>query len=294
MNSATLLIVNPAANRASERKLRHAIKLLRTSFKNLAIYPTEKRGDAELKARKAAEEGISLIIAAGGDGTYTEVANGLAYTDTRMAILPMGTTNVLAKELDIPENVAGAVKKILSGTVHTVSLGKISLTHNSALVTRYFFLMAGIGFDGSAIYNLNTQLKKYSGKGAYIIGGLKALMKYSPKLLTFEINGKDYKGYAAIIGNASKYGGHIKATPDASLLDPVLYAYIMHGERRLDVLKYAAGIITGNHLNFKDITYLKTTTIEVIGKSPVQIDGDYIGNTPAIISVAPKALKLIY
>lgn len=294
MNSKQLLIFNPAANRASERKLRRAIKLLRASFKNLEIYPTEKRGDAELKAKKASADGVSLIIAAGGDGTFNEVANGLAYTDTKMAILPMGTTNVLAKELDIPENVEGAVKQILNGNIHAVSLGKIIAVHQGIPVTRFFFLMAGLGFDGAAIYNLNEKLKKYSGKTAYIIGGLKTLMNYSPELLTLKIDGKDYKGYSAIIGNASKYGGHLKATPDANLLEPGLYVCIMHGRKRLDVLKYAAGIITGTHLKFKDITYLRADTIEVKGKSPVQIDGDYIGYSPAIITVASEALKLIY
>lgn len=294
MNSKHLLIFNPAANRASERKLRHAIRLLRDSFKNLEVYPTEKKGDAEIKAKKASADGVSLIIAAGGDGTFNEVANGLVYSDTQMAILPMGTTNVLAKELDIPENVAGAVNRILKGKVHKVSLGKINLTHNSSLVTRYFFLMAGLGFDGAAIYNVNAQFKKYSGKTAYIIGGLKTLINYSPELLTLNINGKSYKGYAAIIGKASKYGGHLKATPDANLLDPALYACLMHGKKRLDVLKYAAGIITGTHLKFKDLTYLKADTIEIKGKSPIQIDGDYIGNTPAIITVASEALNLIY
>lgn len=294
MNSKQLLIFNPAAKCVSEKKIRHAIKLLRSAGSDLEAWPTEKRGDAELKAKHASENGFSLVIAAGGDGTYNEVANGLAHTDCQMAILPMGTTNVLAKELNIPEKVEEAVKRILKGTVHTVSLGKIVLTHHSALVTRYFFLMAGIGFDGAAIYNLNAQLKKYSGKGAYIIGGLKALLGYSPELLAFKINGKDYKGYSAIIGKASKYGGNLKATPDASLLDPALYACIMQGGKRLDVVRYTAGIITGTHLRFKDVTYLRADTIEVNGAAPIQIDGDYIGRTPAIITVSPEALKLIY
>lgn len=294
MNSKQLLIFNPAAKCVSEKKIDRAIKLLRAAGSDLEVWPTEKRGDAELKAKKASEQGFSLVIAAGGDGTYNEVANGLAYTECGMAILPMGTTNVLAKELGIPENVGGSVNRILNGAVHTVSLGKIVAAHKGTTVSRYFFLMAGIGFDGSAIYNFSARFKKYSGKGAYIIGGLKALLEYSPGLLTFEIAGKDYKGYSAIIGNASKYGGNIKATPDASLLDPYLYVCIMQGRKRLDVLRYAAGIITGRHLRFNDVTYLKAAAIKVKGTAPIQIDGDYLGTTPAGITVAPNSLKLIF
>lgn len=294
MNSKQLLIFNPAAKCVSEGKIDRAIKLLRAAGSNLEVYPTEKRGDAELKARKAANLGFSVVIAAGGDGTYNEVANGLAYTDCQMAILPMGTTNVLAKELEIPENVKGAIKRILNGKAHNVSLGKIVIPNSVKPVARYFLLMAGLGFDGAAIYNLNTRLKKYAGKGAYIAGGLKALMGYSPGLLIFKIDGKDYRGYSAIIGNASKYGGNIKATPDASLLEPALYACIMQGRKRLDIIRYTAGIITGRHLSFKDVTYLKAPAIEVNGTAPIQIDGDYLGTTPAVITVAPDALKLIF
>lgn len=294
MNSKQLLIFNPAAKCVSEKKIDRAIKLLRAAGSDLEVWPTEKRGDAEFKAKHASENGFSLVIAAGGDGTYNEVANGLAHTDCQMAILPLGTTNVLAKELDIPENIEKAVNIILKGAVHTVSLGKIVAAHHGAPVSRYFFLMAGIGFDGSAIYNFSARLKKYSGKGAYIAGGLKALIKYSPEILTFKINGKDYKGYSTIIGNASKYGGNMKATPDASLLEPALYVCIMHGGKRLDVVRYTAGIITGRHLRFKDVTYLKASAIEVNGAAPIQIDGDYVGRTPAIITVSPEALKLIY
>lgn len=294
MKSSVVLIANPIAQRASEHKIQRAIKLLRSAGYEVCLYLTEKKGDAEDYARKASGNGASFIIAAGGDGTFNEVMNGLVNTATKMAILPMGTTNVLAKELSVPEDVGGAIYRALNGDVHAVSLGKISVTHHSSLITRHFSLMAGIGFDGEAVQSVNETLKRYSGKGAYILSGLKTLLRYCPEELRFIINGKTYSGYSAIIGKASKYGGYFKITPDAALHDPHLYLYIMHGGKRRDILRYFYGLLMGSHLKLKDVTYRRADSIRVEGTAHIQVDGDYLGTTPAMITVVPGALRLIY
>lgn len=291
MKSSITLIANPAAKGASGRKMQRAIELLRSAGHGVNVHLTGQRGDAEGLARNACLENAELIIACGGDGTINEVINGAAYSKTKVAILPMGTTNVLAKELGIPENIEGAVRRALSGRAHTVSLGKISF---SSRVTRYFCLMAGIGFDADAVYGFKESIKKRSGKGAYIISGLKTIIGYSPEELSFVVDGVRYAGYSAIIGKASKYGGNFKITPDASLLKPELYVFIMHGNRRSDMLRYVFGILMGRRAGFRDVTYTRASSIEINGNARIQIDGDYIGNTPATITVAPDALRLVY
>jgi diacylglycerol kinase (ATP) len=294
MKSPIVLIANPAAKRCSEKKIRKAVELLGSSGHEVVLRLTEKRGDAEEMARNAAERGSYLIVASGGDGTFNEVVNGIANTDARMAILPTGTTNVLAKELGIPENVEGAVRAALEMKAHTVSLGRITFFSGSSSEDRLFCLMAGIGFDGDTVRSVSATLKKRSGKGAYVMGGLKTLMTYSPETLTFTVNGEAYSGYFGIIGKASKYGGNFKVTPDARLEDPGLYICIMHGRRRMDLVRYALGILTGRHVGFKDITYRRANSIRVEGNAFIQVDGDYLGMTPATITVAPDSLKLIY
>ena len=294
MKAPAIFIANPVAKGASERKIQKAITLLRSAGHEVSVYLTEKKGDAEDFAKNASKISESFIIAAGGDGTFNEVMNGIANTDTKMAILPMGTTNVLAKELGIPEDVRGAINRALTGNVHSVSLGCIAFVRHASRVTRYFCLMAGIGFDGEAVYGVDESLKRCSGKGAYILSGLKTLMKYSPEELTFIVNRNTYTGYSAIIGKASKYGGHFKITPDANLRDPHLSLFIMHGKRRRDILRYVYGIFMASHLTFRDITYLKADSIRVEGNARIQIDGDYLGTTPATITVVPHALRLVY
>jgi YegS/Rv2252/BmrU family lipid kinase len=239
-----------------------------------------------------------LIITAGGDGTYNEVINGIAHTDIPMAILPLGTTNVLAKELGISEDVKKALDIALRGRVQTVSLGKITARHltseDSSLITRYFLLMAGIGYDGETVYGIKDEIKRYSGKGAYILSGLKTLLGWAPDKLTFAMNGKSCEGYSAIICKTSKYAGNFRIAPDADIKKNNFYAFIMHGGNRTDILKYVYGIVTGNHLKFRNITYQQAENIEVKGRAHVQIDGDYFGTTPARIEIVPDALRLVY
>ena len=293
MRSSLLLIANPAAKGASGNRIEQAAMLFQSEGYDVNISLTGKKGDAEEYAREAARKGIPLIVAAGGDGTFNEVINGIVHTDTSMAILPMGTTNVLAKELGIPEDVEGAVKKALAGKVRTVSLGKIDLIRATPAISRYFCLMAGIGFDGETVHAVNEAWKKYSGKGAYIFSGLKTLIGYSPRPLTFLVDGETFSGFSAIIGKASKYGGHYRVTPDADLGHPQLSLIIMQGKRRSDIIRYVWGIMQGSHLRMKDIIYRRARTVRVEGSARIQIDGDYLGETPAVINVIPDALRLI-
>ena len=288
-----VLVVNPVALGASEKGIRHAADLFRAGGYEVTVRLTVQKGDAEEFAREASRDGLPLVVAAGGDGTINEVVNGIARSDTAMAILPMGTTNVLAKELGIPEDAEGAAMAVLRGTGHTASLGQITLDAPSP-VTRCFCLMAGIGFDGAAVYGFSHAVKRHSGKSAYILSGVSALLRHSPEPLVFTVNDETYRGYAAVIGNASRYGGHFRVTPDASLHRPELFVCIMEGKRRRDMLRYVFGVVTERHLGFRDVRYLKAESLAVEGIAHVQIDGDYLGKTPATITVVPDALKIVY
>jgi len=293
MKSLIVIISNPAARRSSAKKIEQAAAFLREKGFDTEIIFTEESGHATLLAKEAVSKYPHLIIAAGGDGTINEVINGIAFSDIPLAILPQGTTNVLAKELGIPENVRGALEIAISRTPRMVSLGKIEFTQHSSLITRYFCLMAGIGFDGKAVYDMNASIKRVSGETAYILSGLKNFFRYFPNELFFNIDGKEYSGYAAIIGKSSRYGGNFRATPDARLSEPALYTCIFKGKKRTDLLRYVFGIIRGTHLKDKDIIYLKSTNIEILGSAHIQTDGDYLGVTPAKISVEKDALRLV-
>jgi diacylglycerol kinase (ATP) len=289
-----ILICNPAAKAASEKKIDRACRYLRGKGYEVEPIFTRQRGDAEQIARNALGKNPSLIIAAGGDGTFNEVMNGLAGSEIPMAIFPLGTTNVLARELGVPAHEEHAMDFALSRRPNAVALGKITLTHCTPPVSRYFCLMAGIGFDGDAVHGISEPCKQISGKGAYIFSGIKTLFTLNLDRLQITVNGKMYPGYSSIIGKASRYGGDFKVTPDANLADPSLTVCIFQGKGRADILRYVLGIATGRHLNFGDVHCVQAKTVQVTGSAHIQIDGDYLGMTPAAIEVVPDIIRLVY
>ncbi len=307
MAEKIIIIGNPIAGGGAAFKIKKASDFLAGKGYDVKLMFTGRKGDAEAFAGEAASRPVRLVIAAGGDGTYNEVANGLVHSSVPMAILPLGTTSVLARELHIPLSLKKALAIALNGTIQTVHLGKItftgddSLSHQTSRVTRYFLLMAGIGFDAEATRGVNERTKKITGKGAYFLSGIKTLLHYSPGPITLSIGqgptdsvpARKVNGYSAIIGKASCYGGAFKATPDARLAEPYFYVFVTHKKDRRSLFRYIIGVMTGKHITFRDISYFKAGEIVVEGESPVQIDGDYEGTTPAKLEIERNALKLV-
>ena len=290
MSSSVIIIANPSARAASRRKVEKAAGIIKARGYDAKVLFTSRRGDAEEFARGEAKKAPRLVIAAGGDGTCNEVANGLAETTVPMAVLPIGMVNVLAREVGTPLGVKNAVDAALNRTPRNVSLGKITFGGGQ----RYFLLMAGLGFDAKTVATVNLRLKRMLGKVAYILNGFKTLASWNPEVLSISTDGASLKGYALIACNASKYAGELCVAPDADMADPRLGLFVMHGRRRSDILRYVLGIITRRHLKLKDVTYTKAEIIEVEGVSDIQVDGDFVGKSPASITVVPDALRLVY
>src|ERR1700690_637972 len=161
MSKRIIIIGNPIAGGGAGEKILRASSILKASGIDAELKFTARKGDAEYFAREASRLADTIVIAAGGDGTYNEVANGLVYSDTPLAILPLGTTSVLARELGIPLNMDKALEMPLRARVETAHMGKITLNpaqliaameRREIATTRHFLLMAGIGYDADAVY----------------------------------------------------------------------------------------------------------------------------------------------
>ncbi len=316
------LIVNPIAGSRASGSIKKIEALLKKNA-YVRTFITEKKGDAEAFAKeislefrgdknlppypplaKGGQQGGSLVIAAGGDGTFNEVINGLLSANNSLAdkeipplaFIPLGTTNVLAKELNIPENIEGAVDLALTGAPKKISLGRIVITRHSSPITRYFCLMAGIGFDGETVFGVKNGIKKISGKGAYILSGISTLMKYNPPLIEIKTPAGIFTGYTAVVGKAKCYGGNFHVTPEASLTEPILDLCLFQGKTRKDLLRFISGVIRKRHLHFKDVFYGKFSELEITSNEEVhiQIDGDYFGTLPAKIDVVKDAVSLVW
>lgn len=285
------LIGNPVAGVGALKKIEKAINILRQRGIPFEIFLTKKRGDAETFAREIKESYNDkiLVIGCGGDGTYNEIVNGLVYSSVPFAILPMGTTSVLAKELDIPSQIDKAIDIALRGKVERVHLGKIKNREKQ----KFFILMAGVGFDGSVVYNVNLETKRRLKKIAYIISGIKTLLNYQPDELEIQ-NEKSRKAYTVIVSNASCYGGRFKIAPDTDLRSPFLSVFLSKSVSKSSLVLQILGVILGKHLKMKNTEYFHTESLKIFGKAHVQIDGDYFGETPVEIEIVRNALNLVF
>ncbi|NJD56633.1 MAG: diacylglycerol kinase family lipid kinase [Nitrospirae bacterium] len=285
----SIIISNPASRAFSPAKMDRAEHLLRQHGFRTVVRFTAHRGHATVLARNALREKPYCIIAAGGDGTINEVVNGMARSDIPLGILPLGTTNVLAREISIPLDTDSAASRLVSGTPREISLGRIITPSQD----RYFCLMAGVGFDAKTVHDVNGTLKRFSGEAAYIWSGVSNLLSYAPQKISCTVDGKEYTGYSAIIGKARRYGGDYMATPDADICDPSLYLCLLTDKSRSALLRFALGIVRGTHLKDPHVVYVRAREIDVQGHAYIQLDGDLFGETPARIVTEPHALRLI-
>ena len=292
MTSSTLVIGNPGAGSYSRPRLDEAIQRLSSAGSRVEVFLTQTKGDAEVEAQRAARTNPSLVVVAGGDGTINDVANGLATSRVPLGILPMGSVNVLSKEIGIPRDVNKASMQILRGREHRVPLGRISSEGSDT--TRYFLLMADVGFGGKTVAELNDRIKCVSSKTAFVISGARNLFSKQYQKLSFIVDGVRHEGFHAIFGKVSRYGGNFKVTPQASILKNELHVCIFKRGRRLDLAKYALGVAAGRHLSFRDVVSLRGKEIFVEGSAQIQVDGNYFGKTPVRIDTVNDALNLVY
>lgn len=289
------LISNPKTGRYGSRRVR-PIQELVTQLESAGVAVdlklTSGPGDATTLAARAARNGSSDVIVAGGDGTINEAIQGLAGTDARLGILPRGTANVLARELGLPFDDQQAVTIAAQGKSRKIYLG---LAINEATnEKRHFVLMAGIGLDASVVKRVQPSLKKRIGKGAFWISGLSHLVTWNPHPFTLEINGDKHTATFATIGKAARYGGDLAITPGARLDQPEFEICIIKTASRMRYLHLLSHAMrAGMPRDKREVQFVNATSIKASGDSAVQIDGELIGELPMRFEIAPHSLEVI-
>jgi YegS/Rv2252/BmrU family lipid kinase len=289
------LISNPKTGRYALRRLR-PIQELASNLESLGVAVdlklTSRPGEATEIAARAARNGSSDIIVAGGDGTINEAIQGLAGTKARLAIIPRGTGNVLARELGLPLDDAQAIAVAAQGNSRRIYLGlAIDETIN---VSRHFVLMAGIGLDASVVRRVQPSLKKRIGKGAFWISGLSHLATWNPRPFTLEIDGVKYEATFAAVGKAPRYGGDLAITPGARLDQREFEVCIIQTTSRLRYLHLLSHAMrAGMPRNNPEVQFVKAVTVKAHGDAQVQVDGELLGHLPMRFEIAPHSLEVI-
>ncbi|HLE62904.1 MAG TPA: diacylglycerol kinase family protein [Pyrinomonadaceae bacterium] len=296
-NPKAVLIANPKTGRHSSRR-NSSIQTIREHLTSQGLDTelvfTSGPGDATRIAARAASDGVSDVIVSGGDGTINEALQGLVGTDTRLAILPCGTANVLARELKVPLNPGRAAEVIAKRKLRRIHVG-LAIDEGQN-IHRYFLLMAGIGLDAEVVRRVNPQLKRHLGKGAFWLTGLSQLADWHPVEFTIEINGQTYRSTFASVGNAPSYGGELAITPGASLDHPEFEICIVQTTSRLRYLRLLSYAMRSSGLQpvEKGVCIVRSTQARAFGNDvAVQVDGEVIGVLPMRFEIAPESIEVV-
>jgi diacylglycerol kinase (ATP) len=270
------------------------VEILRKNGHNIIVAPTTGPETAGAIARQHMAGGADLVVAAGGDGTINEVAEGMVHSRVPLAILPGGTANVLAMEMKAGNNLERVALDLDDWRPHRISMGHISC--QGGRVSRHFLLMAGIGLDAHVVRHVNPVLKAKTGKFAYWVAGLSLLGRSLPEFHV-DVAGHTHKCSFALLSKVKNYGGDFEVARSVSLLDEQLEVVLMEGRSALRYAKYLTGLMLNRLSGMQGVTVIRAdrAVISCAGgrKADVQIDGELVGLLPAEIRMVPDALTLL-
>lgn len=282
------MIYNPVAGPKAVNRIDRIRELLSAAGTPFEIRETAGAGDAVLLAREAAHAGVSTVLAVGGDGTINEVANGLAGSVTRLAVVPHGTGNVFADEVGLPRTVEECLG-LLSGYGETIAvrLGRAG--------DRYFLLLASAGFDAEVVERMSSRRKHSLGIGAYYLAGLRHLFHEQPTLW-IEFPGKErVEAQSVLVLRGRKYGGGVTIVPDGGLWTSTLHVVALRQAGRWPILRFALAAMRGRALSSPHILHRETEAVLVRSRIPsaVQVDGDYLGPLPVRFGMSDVTLRIV-
>jgi YegS/Rv2252/BmrU family lipid kinase len=289
------IIYNPVARTIARNlhQLQRSIEALSRLDIDARLVATTGPNSAGVQARQQIEEGRDLIIAAGGDGTINEVANGMLHSGVPLAILPGGTANVLGRELKLPMNMLRVAESMRQMVPTKISTGSLKLGNQER---RTFLCMAGAGLDAQIVCNVDLDLKASIGKLAYYIGGFGQVFR---PLTEFQVSvdGKKYEASFALISRVRNYGGDLEIAKGASLLRDDFEVVLFRGKQSFQYLPYLVGVALGQTARLSGCTIVHGRNVschEVANKDVfAQVDGELVGKLGVTAEIIPQALTLL-
>jgi len=269
------------------------------------------------------------VVVCGGDGTINEAVNGLAFSETRLAILPGGTANIIAKELRLPHNLVRAARELPQWRPRLVPLGLATWPFNAGVGNgesgiaeklvggtrglcsfcpdsrlphevqhRYFLSVGGIGFDAHIVDQLKHDFKMFLGVAAYGIEAVRQVTRYGFPPFICRADGRQVQAAFAAIQRTSRYAGWFRMAPRAHFFEPRLDACLFQSQRWPRYFLYAAALAMRRHLQLTDVAMIETDRVECFPVDPevrvlFELDGELVGALPAAFEVTPDALTLL-
>ena len=283
-----VLIVNPSSGGGRGAKLLEEVEAGMSNrglrFRTLVSESLEHGIEEALAAHEAGE--IPVVMS--GDGLIGQVGGALAERGAVMGILPGGRGNDLARVLEIPGEVEGALDVLARGEEREIDVGEVN--------GRRFLGIASMGFDSEA-NRIANEARVIRGNLVYAYAALRALAAWNPAAFTVTVDGKvtEFEGYAVAAANSRAFGGGMFIAPDAELADGRLDVVLTGRAGKIHFLTNLPKVFKGTHVNNDEVTVLRGFEVEVSADRDfaVYADGEHLSDLPAKLRVLPGALRVI-
>ena len=287
-----LLVYNPTAGQRDLREQMNAlIDRQRERGLELVNAPTSGTGDATEIVRTFLRRGLDLLAVCGGDGTISEAAWGLEGSEVPLAVLPGGTSNVLARELQIPLDLEAAEELLLSGEP-----APVRFAHADG---RPFLLWAGAGIDARIMGNMNLKLKRWLGRTGISLTAMSEFLRYEFPRLEVVIDGEPHEATFAVVCRATRYAGDWIIAPDARLDGESLDVMLFSRRSHRDLLRLFRQMRKGRSAHLQDglsrIVRGREVVIRSLESYPieVEVDGDCLLKTPIRCRVGSQTVRIL-
>ena len=285
-----IVIYNPAAGRRRASRLWRVLDILAGNGVRVNLLETQFAGHAQILAGEAARDGAPMVVAAGGDGTIAEVANGLAGGTTRLGVIPLGTANVLARELDLPLTPRAVAAALAFGRTRALWPGIAS----GAGADRVFVQMLGVGLDAQVVHRLPSPLKRAIGRGAYVVQTLREMMRYDYAPIRLRIDGQETEAGSVIVSKGRLYAGQYLLAPGARPGEPGFSVALFGRAGPLSALMYGAALPLNLLPCAPGLRLVRASQVEILGGGALaQADGDPAGEVPITVRDAVAPIRIV-
>ena len=286
-----VVIANPSAGHGKAGKVVGSVERLlqQAGIEHEIVLSTS---GADLERRVAAVAGTGVAVGCvGGDGTAGLAANALVGTDTPLAIFPSGTADDFAAAIGI-RHFSTTIAAVTAGVTARIDTGRVT----TGAVSRTFVAIASCGFDSEVNEAANAMRVRLGGTGTYIAALVKTLSRFTPAGFTIGLDGERVLGQHMLVavGNSTSYGGGMRVTPDASVVDGALDVCMLRAVGKPTFLWAFPRVFRGTHVTHPAVRMARAReiTIDTDRRVLVYADGERVGPTPVTLTVQPASLTV--
>lgn len=298
-----------ANKKAGTRSTKQFWKKMNERFSKVGLsvdyFFTDRVGHARELAAQILQKGYTKLAVMGGDGTFSEVIDGLIkskedLSKLNVGLIPFGTGNDWGRYWHLDRNIDKSIEVLATGKVETVDVGKIEYSTAEKNITRYFINAYGLGFDAKVLELTNNLQHTFKGASwTYTLALFMTLFKHKSQVMEYEFDGeKTFKGlsYTASMGNGCYTGGGIKQTPEAVPTDGLLDIIVVENLNLSKILKAVKLLFTGRLLEHNSVHLYKAKKIKVKSEKPIisEVDGILQEFTNEIeVELLPKQINFV-